>query len=124
MKKIYKWPIIESGIPSSVQKKNVVLVGDAAIGMLPYMAQGANKALEDSWVLANCIREYPLDLEKGLKKYSRKRVKRLQKLDQASRLNEKIYHLERKMFRRIFFLFLRFVIAVLPSFFSKDRLDL
>ena len=122
VKTIYKWPIIESGIPFSVQKKNVVLVGDAAIGMLPYMAQGANKALEDSWVLANCIKEYPLDLEKALKKYSKKRVKRLQKLDQVSRLNEKIYHLERKFFRWIFFLFLRFIIAFLPSFFFK-RLD-
>ncbi len=122
VKTIYKWPIIESGIPSSVQKKNVVLVGDAALGMLPYMAQGANKALEDSWVLANCIREYPLDIEKALKKYSKKRVKRLQKLDKVSRLNEKIYHLERKMFRWIFFLYLRFIIAFLPSLFFK-RLD-
>ncbi len=122
VKTVYKWPIIESGIPSSVQKKNVVLVGDAALGMLPYMAQGANKALEDSWVLANCIREYPLDLEKALKKYSKKRVKRLQKLDKVSRLNEKIYHLERKMFRWIFFLYLRLIIAFLPSLFFK-RLD-
>ena len=122
VKTVYKWPIIESGIPSSVQKKNVVLVGDAALGMLPYMAQGANKALEDSWVLANCIREYPLDLENALKKYSKKRVKRLQKLDKVSRLNEKVYHLERKMFRWIFFLYLRLIIAFLPSLFFK-RLD-
>ncbi len=122
VKTIYKWPIVESGIPSSLQKKNVVLVGDAAISMLPYMAQGANKALEDSWVLANCIREYPLDLEKGLRKYSKKRVKRIQKLDKVSRLNEKIYHLERKIFRWIFFLFLRYTIAILPSLFFK-RLD-
>ena len=122
VKTIYKWPIIESGIPLSLQKKNVILVGDAAIGMLPYMAQGANKALEDSWELANCIRKYPLDLEKALKKYSKKRVKRLQKLDQVSRLNEKIYHLEPKIFRWIFFLFLRFLIVFFPSFFFK-RLD-
>ena len=122
VKTIYKWPIIESGIPSSIQKKNVVLVGDAAIGMLPYMAQGANKALEDSWVLANCIKKYPLDLDKGLKKYSQKRVKRIQKLEKISRLNEKIYHLEQKLFRWIFFLFLRFMVGLLPSFFFK-RLD-
>ena len=122
VKTIYKWPIIESGLPLSVQKKNVVLVGDAAIGMLPYMAQGANKALEDSWVLANCIKEYPLDLEKALRKYSKKRVKRLRKLDQVSRVNEKIYHLDRKIFRWMFFLFLRFIIVFLPSFFFR-RLD-
>ena len=122
VKAIYKWPIIESGIPSTLQKENVVLVGDAAIAMLPYMAQGANKALEDSWVLANCIKEYPLNLQKALKKYSRVRVKRIKKLDQVSRLNEKVYHLEQKMFRGIFFLCLRFMVMFSPSFFFR-RLD-
>ena len=51
------------------------MVGDAAHGMLPYMAQGANKALEDSWELSKCIKEFPLDLSKGLSKYSEKRIK-------------------------------------------------
>ena len=55
-----------------MQKKNVVMVGDAAHGMLPYMAQGANKALEDSWELSKCIKEFPLDLSKGLSRYSKR----------------------------------------------------
>ena len=67
----------------------MVLVGDAAHGMLPYLAQGANKALEDSWELATHINTYPLDLNKSLKKYSKKRIKRIQKLDKVSRFNEK-----------------------------------
>ena len=70
--RIYRWPIIESAIPDTMHKKNVVLVGDAAHGMLPYMAQGANKALEDSWELANCIKEFPLDIQEGLAKYSKR----------------------------------------------------
>ena len=122
VKTIYRWPIIESEIPSEIHKKNVVLVGDAAHGMLPYLAQGANKALEDSWELANYIKTYPLDLKKGLKKYSEKRIKRIQKLDQVSRLNEKIYHLEQKVLRAIFLFFLRFMIRLAPRSFFK-RLD-
>lgn len=122
VKTIYRWPIIESEIPSEIHKKNVVLVGDAAHGMLPYLAQGANKALEDSWELANYIKTYPLDLKKGLKKYSEKRIKRIQKLDRVSRLNEKLYHLEQKVLRAIFLFFLRCMISLAPRSFFK-RLD-
>ena len=53
MEEIYRWPVIETEIPITIQKQNVVMVGDAAHGMLPYMAQGANKALEESFE-SNC----------------------------------------------------------------------
>ena len=122
MKEIYRWPVIESGIPVTIQKKNVVMVGDAAHGMLPYMAQGANKALEDSYELANCVRKYPFDLKKGLDKYSKKRIKRIYRLDRASRFNEKVYHLEQKALRKIFFFLLGCITSLFPNFFFK-RLD-
>ena len=122
IKNIYRWPIIESEIPITMQKKNVVMVGDAAHGMLPYMAQGANKALEDSWELSQCIKEFPLDLSKGLSRYSRKRIRRIRELDKVSHFNEKVYHLEQKTLRRIFFVFLRLITVFSPNFFFK-RLD-
>lgn len=122
VKTVYRWPIIESGLPSAIHKKNVVLVGDAAHGMLPYLAQGANKALEDSWELAKCIKTYPLDLNKSLKKYSEKRIKRIKKLDKVSRLNEKVYHLEQKVIRAVFLFFLSCMISLVPKAFFK-RLD-
>ena len=98
------------------------MVGDAALSMLPYMAQGANKALEDSWELANCIKEFPLDINKALNNYSKKRIKRIHQLDQVSRLNEKVYHLEQRMLRKIFFVFLWCLIRLSPNLFFK-RLD-
>ena len=122
VKKIYRWPVVESGIPLTLHKKNVVMVGDAAHGMLPYMAQGANKALEDSLELANCIERFALNLKKGLNSYSKKRIKRIYKLDRVSRYNEKAYHLEQKGLRRIFFLLLRCITSLFPNFFFK-RLD-
>ena len=87
IKNIYRWPVVESEIPITMQKKNVVMVGDAAHGMLPYMAQGANKALEDSWELSKCIKEFPLDLSKGLSRYSKKRIRRIRQLDKVSHFN-------------------------------------
>lgn len=38
---------------------HAVLVGDAAHPTLPFMAQGANMALEDAMVLANCMAHHP-----------------------------------------------------------------
>ena len=122
MKNIYRWPVIESEIPVTMWKKNVVMVGDAAHGMLPYLAQGANKALEDSWELSNCIKEFPLDLGKGLNRYSKRRVKRIHQLDRVSRFNEKVYHLEQKVLRRSVFILLRLITSFFPNFFFK-RLD-
>ena len=122
MQQIYRWPIIESGIPNIIHKKNVVMVGDAALSMLPYMAQGANKALEDSSELASCIKEFPLDINKALNKYSKKRIKRIHQLDKVSRLNEKLYHLEQSVFRNIFLVFLRCIARFSPNLFFK-RLD-
>ncbi len=122
MKNIYRWPIIESEIPVTMQKKNVVMVGDAAHSMLPYMAQGANKALEDSWELSKFIKEFPLDLGEGLSRYSKKRIKRIRQLDRASKFNEKAYHLEQKILRRILFIFLGLISSFFPNFFFK-RLD-
>ena len=122
VKKIYRWPVVESKIPITLHKKNVVMVGDAAHGMLPYMAQGANKALEDSLELANGIESFPIDLKKGLNSYSKKRIKRIYKLDRVSRFNERIYHLEQKGVRIIFFLLLRCITSLVPNFFFK-RLD-
>ena len=122
VQEIYRWPIIESEIPTTLHKKNVVMVGDAAKSMLPYMAQGANKALEDSWELASCIKDFPLNIDEALKNYSKKRIKRLHQLDQVSRLNEKVYHLEQRVLRKIFFGFLRCLTRLSPSLFFR-RLD-
>ena len=98
------------------------MVGDAALSMLPYMAQGANKALEDCWELANCIKEFPSNIDEALNNYSKKRIKRMHQLDQVSRLNEKVYHLEQRVLRKIFLFFLGRITRLSPNFFFK-RLD-
>ena len=112
---VYKWPIIESEIPKTLTTKNVVFIGDAAHGMLPYLAQGANKALEDSWCLNNILQNRSFNLATQLNRYSKGRLDRLKKLDKASVNNEKIYHLENLFLRQITKLFLRLILKYTPG---------
>lgn len=56
---------------------NVVLVGDACHTTLPTAAaQGANMALEDSYILAEMFSKYPDDTEKAFAEYQKQRVGR------------------------------------------------
>jgi salicylate hydroxylase len=69
---------------------NVALLGDAAHPTLPFLAQGANMALEDAWVLAASIRQRGLA---GLATYQARRMPRVQRVVSASESNAARYHL-------------------------------
>lgn len=51
---------------------HIGLLGDAAHATTPNMGQGACQAIEDAYVLANCLEKY--DFNKALKTYQRKRL--------------------------------------------------
>ena len=51
--------------------ENTVIIGDAGHAMSPHLGQGANLALVDAQVLADCLAELPL--KKALAAYSRRR---------------------------------------------------
>ena len=52
----------------------------------------------------------------------KKRIKRIHQLDQVSVLNEKVYHLEQRVLRKILFVVLRCLTRFSPNLFFK-RLD-
>lgn len=65
-----------------------VLVGDAAHPTLPFLAQGANMALEDAWVLAHSI-----CVEGGLRAYQNARRARAKRIVATAAGNARKYHL-------------------------------
>lgn len=67
------------------------LLGDAAHPTLPFMAQGANMALEDAWVLAECLAQG--DPEEGLAAYQIARRSRCARIVEAANRNASAYHL-------------------------------
>ena len=72
------------------------LLGDAAHPTLPFMAQGANMALEDAWVLARCLAEAS-DAQGGqraaLERYQALRQKRCRSIVAMAQRNARRYHL-------------------------------
>ncbi|WP_116084252.1 FAD-dependent monooxygenase [Tropicimonas sp. IMCC34011] len=70
----------------------VVLLGDAAHPMLPFLAQGATMALEDAAVLATLI-ERPSPDATALAAFSALRIGRVRKVTAAAAANARNYHL-------------------------------
>jgi salicylate hydroxylase len=73
----------------------VVLIGDAAHPMLPFMAQGAAMALEDVAVLVRELRtggDLPEHLADGLLAYEERRWPRVARVQQRSLANGQFFH--------------------------------
>ncbi|WP_433831155.1 FAD-dependent monooxygenase [Actinoplanes sp. CA-015351] len=71
--------------------RRVTLVGDAAHPMLPFLAQGANQAVEDAAVLARCLTAAPVP--DALRSYERLRRERVDRVHEISRRNATVLHL-------------------------------
>ncbi|MCC5985767.1 MAG: FAD-dependent monooxygenase [Rhodobacteraceae bacterium] len=69
-----------------------VLLGDAAHPTLPFMAQGANMALEDAWVLAAMLCRHA-DIPRALAAYQTARDGRARRIVAAANANARNYHL-------------------------------
>ncbi|QHQ34257.1 FAD-dependent monooxygenase [Algicella marina] len=78
-------------------KGNVALLGDACHPMLPYLAQGAAMAIEDAWVLADCVSADGLN---GLSRYEALRKPRATRVQRAAVANGKVYHIAHPLLRR------------------------
>jgi salicylate hydroxylase len=69
------------------------ILGDAAHPTLPFLAQGANMALEDAWVLAAELAARPGDAAAALAGYQARREGRCRSIVAAADRNARAYHL-------------------------------
>ena len=69
----------------------LALLGDAAHPTLPYMAQGANMALEDAWLLAAALASHPAP--EAMARWQALRAPRVARALAAARANARNYHL-------------------------------
>lgn len=87
----FKWALLgRAPLPLLVQGR-VALLGDAAHPMLPFLAQGANMAIEDGAILARCL-EAEADPATALRRYDAVRGPRTTRAVQGSLDNAARFH--------------------------------
>ncbi len=90
--RVHLWGLFRHPVPQSWYGEGAALMGDAAHPMLPFLAQGANMALEDAWVLAEAL-SLPGRIETRLAAYQTRRRDRVIKVVDAANANAWKYHL-------------------------------
>jgi salicylate hydroxylase len=73
---VYKWGIYDRDPLPQWTRGRVTLLGDAAHPTMPTLAQGANMAIEDGYVLARSLARYSGDIDTALKAYAAERQPR------------------------------------------------
>ena len=86
------WGLFRHPVAQNWHGTGVAILGDAAHPTLPFMAQGANMALEDAWVLADCLAKNGIG-EAGLASYQQARRARVVRVIDAANGNAWKYHL-------------------------------
>lgn len=86
------WGLFRHPVAQRWHMGRVVVLGDAAHPTLPFLAQGANLAIEDAYVLARCCDEDGA-LETALQRYQSLRMSRVGRAIAAANANAKSYHL-------------------------------
>jgi salicylate hydroxylase len=91
-----KWPLLTGPkLPTWIApSKKVLIIGDAAHAMLPYMSQGAAMAVEDAGALAAVLSLISTkdELPTALSVFEKERMKRAGGMQDASWLNGKLWH--------------------------------
>jgi 6-hydroxynicotinate 3-monooxygenase len=84
---VHKWALADRRPLPRWSDGPVVLLGDAAHPMTPYMAQGAAMALEDAAVLARCVAATPADLPHAFRRFQATRAARTAQMQDISHRN-------------------------------------
>ena len=86
----YKWALMVRPPLDRWSVGRATLLGDAAHSMLPFLAQGAVQAIEDGYVLARCLQDFPV--EEALRRYEAARRERTRRTVEGSAANIQRFH--------------------------------
>lgn len=88
---VRRWGLFRHPVAARWHGEGVAILGDAAHPTLPFLAQGANLALEDAWVLAAAVARWPM--AEALPRYQAARAGRVARAIAAANANAVNYHL-------------------------------
>jgi salicylate hydroxylase len=92
VEEVHLWGLFRHPVARHWHGGRTVILGDAAHPTLPFLAQGANMALEDAWVLAGCLARHDTP-EAAFAAYQQARAARCARIVAASTANARAYHL-------------------------------
>jgi salicylate hydroxylase len=96
IKDTVKWPLLSgASLPTWISaSQKLVVLGDAAHAMVPYMSQGAAMAVEDGAALAALLSliESREQISHALQIFEKERMKRSGGMQSASLVNGKLWH--------------------------------
>jgi salicylate hydroxylase len=87
----YKWALLGREPLDHYSEGRVCVMGDAAHPTLPFLAQGANMALEDAVIIARCLDRFA-DVAEALRHYEQARLERTAAIVRGSSDNTKRFH--------------------------------
>jgi len=93
--KVNKWGLFERKATKTLINKNIILMGDAAHPMLPFLAQGSCLAIEDAFTFSDLLKNKAIDL--SLRQYEVLRLARGNKVQSRSKRQGKVNHLSNKI---------------------------
>jgi salicylate hydroxylase len=88
----FLWALFDRQPLTQWTSQNVALLGDACHPMLPFLAQGAAMAIEDSYALAHCLAKEN-DSHAALIAYQDIRLVRTRDIQLKARQNASLYHM-------------------------------
>ncbi len=92
-----RWPLFDRNLAPRWSLDRVVLLGDAAHPVLPFLAQGAALAIEDAAGLSRAFAAHGRDVTAAISAYEKERMPRAADVTMASRRQGSIYHLGQPM---------------------------
>lgn len=88
----FKWGLVGREPLTTWANGRFCMIGDACHPTLPFLAQGANMAIEDGLILARCIAASTDDIAAGLQRFQALRVERTAKIVRGSRRMATHFH--------------------------------
>jgi salicylate hydroxylase len=89
---VHLWGLFRHPVARRWHDAHSVILGDAAHPTLPFLAQGANMALEDAWVLADALSRHDTAVA-AFAAFQAARAPRCTRIVAASGANARAYHL-------------------------------
>ncbi len=87
------WGLFRHEVADRWHTDRIALLGDAVHPTLPFLAQGANLAIEDAFLLARCC-DAAVNITSALKTYEGLRKPRVTRAIEAANANARNYHLD------------------------------